>query len=458
MSTTDKPNYARGKVSSSNLAVALAYVAKHPGRKLFPTIEDKGKPAFKNNLNLASNEPEQLKAWQKEHERRGRLMWACSPRVCEPPIFCLDADMGPGKVGNASLERLFKEIGSDGLGSTILDTETNSTPGGGLHLIFAGEHKFSASRIGKDLDVPNYFMIPGQARSDGKRYSVVKDIAPMPAPAELQRRVKPAQPERTRTYTGDAVPLELFAKMLKATPYKGGPDGLADRHSYSGCLNFLMAAHEAAGGDESDYLELVIDWCLDDPNPDWKEPPSREWVERRWSSLNNSDAANAVTRASWFKVLDSLGRGELVGEAGTAEDLESFRADPANDNIPGADDGVMGQEVQPREYPNGYDGDGLEDTEFPPQEEVIEGLLLEGTSQTIDGDGGVGKSLIGAQMAVHRVSGMPFLGRKVKQGPCIFITHEDDYGEVKKRMKATAKNSRPKRFARTPAVCAVHPR
>ena len=91
MSTPSIPPYARPQAPPNNLGVALAYLAKHPTRYLFPCIGGKARPAFKNNLKLASNDPEQLKKWQKEYESRGRIMWACSPH--DHGIFCLDPDL-----------------------------------------------------------------------------------------------------------------------------------------------------------------------------------------------------------------------------------------------------------------------------------------------------------------------------------------------------------------------------
>lgn len=438
--TAIKPDYSRKQAppGNNNLDVALAYIKKYPNRKLFPCIGDKSRPAFKNNLELASNDEMQLRRWQKEHEGRGRIMWACSPRVSG--IFCLDADLQkPG--ANGALNELVNAVRNESF-DEILDTESASTPSGGLHLIFEGAHKFSQSKLGPGLDVPNYFMIPGQARGDGKRYTLTKDIPAMQAPAELQRRVTPPQPERIRTFSADPVPLDVFKKMLDATRYTGGPDGLDDRHSYGGWLSFLMAAHEAAGGEEWGYLDAVIEWSLADPNPDWKQPTSAEYIERKWQSFN-ADAPNAVTRASWFEVLRNLGRGDLIGDAGAPADFQAMRDDPSDFTAPANDDdpdGMTGRQPPPKEYPNGYSGSALMVADFPEDEEIIEGLILEGYPHTFDADGGVGKSLSSAQMAVHRVFGKPFLGRKVKQGPAIFITHEDNYNQTRKRMIAAAKS------------------
>jgi hypothetical protein len=447
MSATDRPSYARPQPPANNLAVALAYIAKHPGRKLFPCVGSKSRPAIKNNLELASNDPAQLARWQKEHEPRGRIMWACSPRVSG--IFCLDADMGPGKVGEASLDKLVREIGDDDFGSSILNTETNRTPSGGLHLIFEGEHKFHASddpadfdkgRTGRHVDVPNYFMIPGQARADGKRYSVLKDIPAMPAPAALQLRVKPPQPERTRTYSADAVPLDLFVKMLKATPYTGGPAGLDDRHSYGGCVNFLMAAHEAAGGDEADYMEAVIDWCLDDPNPNWKEPTSREWVERRWCSFK-SDAPNAVTRGSWFQVLKGLGRGDLIGDADAPGDFEAMRDDPSDFVAPANDNDVV--EETPDGKPtrrNRLKGRSIVELMALPEPKWLLANMVPDGLFIVYGKPKRGKSFWALDLSLCVALGVPFHDEPVgKVGKVLYVAAEGGAASVRNRVLAWCK-------------------
>jgi hypothetical protein len=428
------PNYGRPSqaLSADNVVVALAYLAKHPTRYLFPTIGDKRQPAIKDNLALASNDPEQLKAWQQEHERRGRVMWACAAR--KSGLIPLDADLQkPG--AQEALDKLVGEIADDSF-SNILDTETATTPSGGVHLIFKGDHKFSQSKLGAGLDVPNYFMIPGQMRSDGKRYKLTKDVPAMVAPAELQARVKPAEPERTRTFTDDAVPLDLFKKMLAATPYTGGPSGMDDRHSYGGCLNFLMAAHEAAGGDEADYLEAVIDWCFADPNQDWTQPTSREWVERKWASFNDS-AANAVTRASWFKVLDATGGGDLVGEAVRPEDFETFRDDPANDNeIEAAKTRTEAVPEAFEPFPEPVSMADLLSGTWPKPEFLVEGWIMKGYPNTFNADGGTGKTTVSTQFAVGVSVGIPVLGRATMQAPVLLVLCEDGEGVTQERITA----------------------
>jgi hypothetical protein len=181
-------------------------------------------------------------------------------------------------------------------------------------------------------------MIAGNVRADGKAYTLYTDAPVAPLPEWIAEKIKPRADRPRRESTGEPVPLDWFKRALAATPYTGGPAGLDDRHSYQGWLEFAMAAHEAASGDEGEYMWAFIEWSLADPSPDWKNPTSAEYIERKWQSFTADPMANAaaVTRASWLKVLDSSGNGALVGElsvsdfAGdptpyTAEEMDAYR-------------------------------------------------------------------------------------------------------------------------------------
>jgi hypothetical protein len=301
------------------LANAIAYLAKHPKRYLFPTIEGKGRPAFKDNLNLASNDPVQLRAWQLEHGQRGTLLWACAAK--KSGLVCVDVDMGLGKQGRES----FRELKA--AGSIFPKTERIATPSGGVHLIYEGEHHFSASKIGLHIDTPNYFMIAGTVRDDGREYKLERDVAAQKLPQWVADKIKPRADRERSNSPGERVPLELFKRMLAATPHTGGPAGLNNRHDYEGWLTFAMECHEASGGDEAEYLWAFTEWCLADP--EWKDTWSAENIERHWLSFtaDPSEDMAARTRASWFKLLLALGQGDLVGEAGPSAEAD-FQSDP----------------------------------------------------------------------------------------------------------------------------------
>jgi hypothetical protein len=110
----------------------------------------------------------------------------------------------------------------------------------------------------------------------------------------------------------EAVPLDVFKRMLAATPHIGGPDGLDDRHGQDGWLSFAMAAHEAARGDCAGYLDAFIEWCHNDPNA--KDEWTAESIQARWESFN-CDEAGGITRASWDRLLLHFGQDDLVSDA-----------------------------------------------------------------------------------------------------------------------------------------------
>ena len=80
------------------------------------------------------------------------------------------------------------------------------------------------------------------------------------------------------------------------------------------------------------------------------------------------------------------------------------------------------------------------ETEYPDQRWTIAGLIMEGYPQTLDGDGGIGKSIVAGGMAVSVAAGKHFMGREVVQSPAIYITHEEDEAESVYTLKAYAKS------------------
>lgn len=52
----------------------------------------------------------------------------------------------------------------------------------------------------------------------------------------------------------------------------------------------------------------------------------------------------------------------------------------------------------------------------------------------LGGDGGTGKSLVAAQLAVAVATGTPWLGRQVAGGPALYLSAEDDAGELHRRL------------------------
>lgn len=236
----------------------------------------------------------------------------------------VDTDTKPGKVGAQTFVNLEAKHGP------FPETLTVRTPSGGFHRYYVEangvKYRFALGvhGFGKDVDSPAYVLIPGSV-IDGRAYTVVKPMRLAPTPEWFKLYLDPPQSNREpREPSGPAVSLVLFKRMLAVTPYVGGPPGLDNRHDYEPWLDFLFALYDAAGGDSGDYLEAVIEWSLNDPSHDWTKPTSRELIEDKWKTISDPDARAgqpAITRASWFKVLQHFGHDDLVGLVQVAEDF-----------------------------------------------------------------------------------------------------------------------------------------
>jgi hypothetical protein len=414
----NKSGEAATKPPYNSRQVALDYLEKHPGRYLFPLGASSKIPFKGTHGHLdASNDPAQIKRWSLQFPG---CWWGLAAK--KSGIVPVDIDIKPGKEGAATIKALRAE------GFEFPPTEKQRSPSGGFHLLYEGEHHFAcAGQIGLHVDVPNYVVIAGCGE-----YTLFDDRAVAPLPEWIAKRIE-RRADKPRQPTGPAVPLELFQRLAKASGHDGA-------HGYWDWLGRLMAMHDAAGGEQGDYLSAAFDWSARDPNPT-ADFASFEEVERKWESFtlgdNMPENGVAITRGSWFKTLTEEDHGDLVGEAisevAAEDDLAKFAADPV------ADDEITAVEPDKLHvYPEPMTAGQLASTEFPVQEYTVEDLIMEGWPQTLDGDGGIGKSLVASQMCVNINACVPFFGKAVKQSPVLFVTHEDEDREVKKRMMAQA--------------------
>jgi Bifunctional DNA primase/polymerase, N-terminal len=302
--SSNNREYTRKPNPPSTLPIALAYLAKHPTRYLFP-LAAKGKPCIKNNLADASNDPAQITKWSKKFG--SDCWWGLSLK--KSGLVAPDIDVGLGKVGAET----YKALKAQGL--EFPNTETQASPSGGRHLIYSGEHHFNnTGKIGKDIDSPNYIVIAGC-----KGYTLYRDHPVVALPDWIAERLV-TRASKPRIYNGDAVPLDWFKRALAMTDYVG-------RHSYGEWLNFMFAVHESAGGQEGDYLWAFIDWCRADPSQDWKHGvPSDKDIEDKWSGMaaEPDEKLAAITRASWLRILPAGMVAELA-------DLNALRDDAFTD-------------------------------------------------------------------------------------------------------------------------------
>ena len=277
--------------SMSAKETALDFLARRPNTFFFPIAagtKDGGLPLNWNTTGNTNN-PAAIRKWPDD----------CNVGLAlqKSGLVPADVDTKPGKRGAATFAILMLEHGQD----AFPDTYTVETWSGGRHYYYEATGDVSArtakqNAFGADIDLAPFLLVAGSV-FNGKRYKVVNDAAVAPAPQWFAEYLKEPPKAERNTPTGDPVPLAQFKRMLAATPYEG-------RHNEEDCVRFLMAVHEAAGGESGDYAEAAWEWCNNDPNHDWTKPTSREWFDGKWDRFNDERDV-AITRASWFKVLDA---------------------------------------------------------------------------------------------------------------------------------------------------------
>jgi RecA-family ATPase len=72
--------------------------------------------------------------------------------------------------------------------------------------------------------------------------------------------------------------------------------------------------------------------------------------------------------------------------------------------------------------------------EFPRAEHLWQNFLLKDHPNSIDGDGGIGKTQVLIQIAVAVAAGKPLFGHETTQQPVLLVLCEDTYGETKYRL------------------------
>jgi hypothetical protein len=80
------------------------------------------------------------------------------------------------------------------------------------------------------------------------------------------------------------------------------------------------------------------------------------------------------------------------------------------------------------------DRPGFFQRNIEPKAEVVEGLIREGQIVTLGGPYGVGKSPLLQELTICRLSGIPWLGRKVKPGPVIVFDFESSGPTFKRNL------------------------
>ena len=166
-------------IPADTLSIALQTLTAHPNWFIFPIKRgEKFPPLFERNLELASNNPLQIR---KMHAKWPGCNWGLS--LAKSKLIVVDGDMKPGKVGEQTLENLFAKHGR------FPDTYIVRTPSGGFHFYFDEANgivhkcRLGANGFGLDVDSPNYVLLAGCGLLDGTMYEAINDAPLAPSPA-----------------------------------------------------------------------------------------------------------------------------------------------------------------------------------------------------------------------------------------------------------------------------------
>lgn len=83
-----------------------------------------------------------------------------------------------------------------------------------------------------------------------------------------------------------------------------------------------------------------------------------------------------------------------------------------------------------------FTADSLAGQEIPERPWHVESLVPARVVTLLQGDGGTGKSILALQLAVATVAGRKWLGQEVRRGNALYLSAEDDRGEIHRRLDA----------------------
>jgi Bifunctional DNA primase/polymerase, N-terminal len=351
VTTRNNPNRQASAVqpltAEESRQIALDYIAKHPGRKIFPIKRGaKFPPHISNNLDDASNDPTAIEGWAKQWPG---CNWAASHRASEPQIIVADIDDKPGKDGAKTRADL---DATDFLGFGFPETEENRSPSGGAHLVYEGRHVYKKDAFGRHIDSPNYTLLPGCVIElldenketirdvDGNvllgRYELVRDVPAAPAPAWFYHENYLGDPEVDSTtvtpptdwipvYTGEQYRERLF--KLDVTKFRA-----EDKW-----LQILLASTHPSTVYDDEAKESFLEWsCSDELYAGDYDEIEKRWddnvrLSRQGRLVGGPKPDSQMVKVGTFnRILTEHGLGDLVRRMPETNGAE-FADDPIDD-------------------------------------------------------------------------------------------------------------------------------
>jgi hypothetical protein len=428
--TTDSQSYARPQ---DTLAVALTWNKKFPGHFLFPLpAGEKSPPPWKNYRDLASNNPAQLRKWAKEFPG---CNWGLA--LERSNIQPLDVDRKEGKNGEATYDMLVEKHGG------LPPTFTVITPSGGWHFYFKGKHVFKNNIAGPEthIDSPHYVLIPGCRLNSGGEYQIADgcDVPIAPAPAWFAEYLKPTEKsDNAGKLSNPMIDEGLSREML----FKLDPAKYQDQTEW---FNLMCSFHYATGGHGLDDFR---EWSLSDTT----YTGNTDNIGDRWRSLEMKGQTEylffeRVRAAAPILHIKAIATADFSEPPPDDSYLDALRADwkrrdaerakKRPDKAKAANEAVAAEEP----FPAPLSMKQLLRGKWEKPKYLVDGLVLQGYPQTINADGGTGKTTVCTQFGVGVAAGVPVFGRMAIQAPVLLVLGEDGEAVTQERVQAAVDRS-----------------
>jgi hypothetical protein len=219
-------------------------------------------PHVQDNLGSnASNDPEQIEKW---HAKWPGCNWGVAHKKSNLFVVDVDNNKAKGKVGDQTFLMLDLEFG-------FPQTETNTSPSGGYHYVYEGEHIFAIGEngLGKDIDSPNYTLIPGCELKTGGKY-VSNDKVAVPTPEWIYKKLKSRVKNRVDAASETVVDLDKPEMIAWAIDFLKN-DAVPSIEGKSGDFQTLKVAMSLRDNaiSQTKAVELLAEYYNDRCEPPW---------------------------------------------------------------------------------------------------------------------------------------------------------------------------------------------
>lgn len=167
-----------------------------------------------------------------------------------------------------------------------------------------------------------------------------------------------------------------------------------------------------------------------------------EWVDREVYVIFDSDInANVRIQAAEQRLIGMLqSRGSTLYPVRLPDGIDDEKVGADDYLLCHSDDDLFDLLLSTLETPESYAHPKtlreIMDTDYPPTQWIWDKFVLEGEVNLLYADGGVGKSMLALNLAIHCASGLPFIGDRTKSTPVLILFAEDGEAEVHRRANA----------------------